>query len=922
MKNRLFTKLGIAALGLAMAVVTGAAIRNSVTEAKADASTVTMDIYASTGVLTGVLSNKSISWTSGPITFTNNQGSSTTAIRTSDTNQYRLYANSNASLTCNNGDITNVVFTATSTDYANALKTSLANSNYSTATASGSTVTVSNISTPEIIISSFSAQTRINKIVVTYSTGSVEPEQPETPVTPEPEQPETPGPTEEVVDILTRSITGATSNSYVDWSNKTVESDAVYSGNSAGDNSSIQLRSDKSTSGIITTTSGGNVKKVEVVWNSNTSDRRTLNIYGSNAAYTSPTDLYDANKRGKSLGTIEKGTSTELVIDDDYQFIGLRSSSGAMYITSISITWEAEVAGTETLESIYVDVAPTKINYAVGETFDSKGLVIKNHYKETNVEDKITDDYTLSVEDGYKFVTADKGTKTITVKSTINESKTTTFDVTVGDAVPLKLSHNGVKYLEGTSFNDHLGTFTVTYTDDTEKTLRLGDNGLKIYDSPDSNSETDVEITNLETLVDSYNDKMLRVTYTENGITVSSNRFKLQTTPLISYKIGDKPEFILNDGIQHDVTLDYTSYVGKLDISVNSSSDLNLHIEYDDELHEYVEETGLGTTPIGFTAPVGATAGQYNIVITLSGNGKSVSTSFSILVRTEAPSEGGDGESSYSLVENINDITTGIYLIAAHVNNTYFYLSKFNSKPASTTEQSSALEIEIVNKGNNTITIKNEDLYLKYNSGTNLGTQDTEYIWTISIGTNGSFKITSESNSARGIYFRASTYNTFGGYATSNFDTNQSEYYHVELFKKAETTEKSAFDYVNEFVNNFMHMNDINIADGSLTIACLTYYSQAKIGFDAMRSSYTGEEDLVIVFQTNFADAYQRYMAWAAANGDTQPFTGTEIVKASMTLFDNLVNDSNNLAAIIITASITVLSAFCLYAFARKTKRA
>lgn len=132
------------------------------------------------------------------------------------------------------------------------------------------------------------------------------------------------------------------SQTYSDWSGKTCDdgSTAVYAGNSAGQNDAIQLRSDKSTSGIVSTTSGGKIKKVKVNWYSGTTNGRTLNIYGSNTAYTSPTELYGNNVNGTKLGTIVMGTSTELEITGDYTYIGLRSNSGAMYIVDIWITWE------------------------------------------------------------------------------------------------------------------------------------------------------------------------------------------------------------------------------------------------------------------------------------------------------------------------------------------------------------------------------------------------------------------------------------------------------------------------------------------------------------------------------------------------------------------------------------------------------
>ena len=142
-----------------------------------------------------------------------------------------------------------------------------------------------------------------------------------------------------VTDVLTRESTGVTGTSYVSWQGVTSNSDAVYAGQSAGGNNSIQLRSNNNNSGIITTASGGTVTMISVIWNSNTSNGRTLNVYGSSSAYTSPTELYNAETQGTLIGTIICGTSTELAISDPYEYIGLRSNNAAMYLEEIDITW-------------------------------------------------------------------------------------------------------------------------------------------------------------------------------------------------------------------------------------------------------------------------------------------------------------------------------------------------------------------------------------------------------------------------------------------------------------------------------------------------------------------------------------------------------------------------------------------------------
>ncbi|MCR4847413.1 MAG: chitobiase/beta-hexosaminidase C-terminal domain-containing protein [Bacteroidales bacterium] len=152
-----------------------------------------------------------------------------------------------------------------------------------------------------------------------------------------------------VTDTLTRASTGVTGTSYASWSGVTSNSDAVYAGQSAGGNGSIQLRSNNNNSGIITTSSGGTVTSVSVTWNSNTTSNRTLNIYGSNSAYSSPTELYNSSTQGTLLGTIVCGTSTSLSIDGSYAYIGMRSASGAMYLEEIDITWSTGGSTTQTV---------------------------------------------------------------------------------------------------------------------------------------------------------------------------------------------------------------------------------------------------------------------------------------------------------------------------------------------------------------------------------------------------------------------------------------------------------------------------------------------------------------------------------------------------------------------------------------------
>lgn len=219
-----------------------------------------------------------------------------------------------------------------------------------------------------------------------------------------------------VTDVLTGETTGVTGSSYVSWEGKTLTSGAVYAGQSAGSYGSIQLRSDtsKGYSGVISTTSGGTVKKVVVSWNSNTAPARTLNVYGSSSAYTSPSDLYNSTKQGTLLGTIVCGTSVELDVEGDYEYIGVRSASGAMYLDKIEITWTPAAP-----KENYLEVSTNLIEVEAEATIASFTV-------NSDLE------WTATPSTGANVTTAEDGT-TVNVSFETNKSteETKTYTVTV-----------------------------------------------------------------------------------------------------------------------------------------------------------------------------------------------------------------------------------------------------------------------------------------------------------------------------------------------------------------------------------------------------------------------------------------------------------------------------------------------------------
>ena len=154
----------------------------------------------------------------------------------------------------------------------------------------------------------------------------------------------------EVTDVLNQEAVGNKGTSYADYTlaSEKTNSGAAYALQCAGDKSSIQLRSNNSNSGIVSTTSGGTLKKLTVTWNSATADARVLNVYASDKAFTIA-GLYGSDVT--PVATLKKGDATELVstyvFEDDFTYIGLRSASGAMYLASVDISWEQAAAAVD-----------------------------------------------------------------------------------------------------------------------------------------------------------------------------------------------------------------------------------------------------------------------------------------------------------------------------------------------------------------------------------------------------------------------------------------------------------------------------------------------------------------------------------------------------------------------------------------------
>jgi hypothetical protein len=140
-----------------------------------------------------------------------------------------------------------------------------------------------------------------------------------------------------------------TNSNYTEFSGISFTSAAEYAGlASSGTGQYIQLRSKNSNEGIITTASGGKLKSLTIAYNAGTDSRRVLDIYAKNEPYEAASDLYNETLCGEKIGSIAyaEGTLT-FTVEGDYQYVGIRSNYGALYLDELSFEWEGSVSNIE-----------------------------------------------------------------------------------------------------------------------------------------------------------------------------------------------------------------------------------------------------------------------------------------------------------------------------------------------------------------------------------------------------------------------------------------------------------------------------------------------------------------------------------------------------------------------------------------------
>lgn len=156
----------------------------------------------------------------------------------------------------------------------------------------------------------------------------------------------------EVTDVITASDLKATSTNYKLFSDVKGTSGAVYAGQSAqtANNSGIiQLNNDKKNGrnvGIVSTASGGLIKSVSIEVDK--SNKTTYSVYVKKTAYSVIEDLYGTNTKQGDL-ILESSSTNSVDVTGEYYYIGIRSKSGAVKISKITITYVNSSVATPTI---------------------------------------------------------------------------------------------------------------------------------------------------------------------------------------------------------------------------------------------------------------------------------------------------------------------------------------------------------------------------------------------------------------------------------------------------------------------------------------------------------------------------------------------------------------------------------------------
>jgi len=140
----------------------------------------------------------------------------------------------------------------------------------------------------------------------------------------------------QITHTLNQAFFSLPGNTTYDTHKVTTEDGTHYEAQCASEHG-IQIRSKNSNSGIIAQNADLKCKSITIKFDSNTNKSRVVEIYAANTPFEIA-DMYSDSVT--KVGTVSmSNNAATYTFTSDYSYIGLRSSNGAIYITSVDIIW-------------------------------------------------------------------------------------------------------------------------------------------------------------------------------------------------------------------------------------------------------------------------------------------------------------------------------------------------------------------------------------------------------------------------------------------------------------------------------------------------------------------------------------------------------------------------------------------------------
>lgn len=181
------------------------------------------------------------------------------------------------------------------------------------------------------------------------------------------------------IDIIDSDFVGGI-KSYTPWKNSSSTNEAKYSGLNSTKNGALQFSGGVTAGkpGIVSTFSGGLLKKVKINWNEDTSSGRIFGLYGKNTPFYDNKDLSNLSDCDliHNFTYNPDNASDEFTINEDYYYFAF-IANGALLIDSIEINWN-KYTTIPTLKSLSFEGYLTATTN--DESYNSDNFTILGHF--------------------------------------------------------------------------------------------------------------------------------------------------------------------------------------------------------------------------------------------------------------------------------------------------------------------------------------------------------------------------------------------------------------------------------------------------------------------------------------------------------------------------------------------------------------